>query len=139
MSDTTSSAKQNATFMINLWRNVLLEKELEIIRIIKSHYPDDIQDADIATIHEYITSNLVLEHNKPVITTEKKAKKIKELSLEERCLARCWDVNEPTGKQCSRAAMINKLCKQHSKNLPHGIITEPLTKQLQINYKKYGK
>ena len=142
----TSSEKYNY-----LWKTVISYKMSELLEIVRDRYPTDIKDVDIREIVDNIRKRLILSTSdssgndtdsgdsvKPA--TNSKIRKRKEIPLEERCLARCWVATDVNGKQCSRRKNAESgLCQQHEANLPHGLITDPITKHLKANFQKYGK
>jgi hypothetical protein len=128
-----------------LWKMVISYKMSELLTIIKSRYPDDLKDSDIKEIVDNIRKRMILDKsptekiasNSPLV--ERKSPKRITVPLEERCLARCWVETDINGKQCSRRKNVDSgLCQQHEDNLPHGLITDPITKRLKVNFEKYG-
>ena len=129
-----------------LWKTVISYKMSELLTIIASRYPTDLKDSDIKEIVDNIRKRLKLDKSATdtIVSdsppVERKSPKRTPIPLEERCLARCWVATDVNGKQCSRRKNVESgLCPQHEANLPHGLMTDPLSKQLKANFEKYGK
>lgn len=126
----------------NIWQMVISYKINELLSIIHLRFPQDFSYKDIKIIFNIFKNRIKLKN---IIKCKYKVNKrkqyiIKEILLDNRCMARCWVLDDINGKQCKRHKNVSSnLCHQHEKYLTHGLITEPLTEQLKMNFAKYGK
>ena len=128
-----------------LWKTVVSYKMSELLEIVRDRYPNDLKDEHIKEIVENIRKRLIISAPLAVEAkhppSKKRSRRCAVLPPEERCVARCWVSTDINGKQCSRRYKNSesKLCKNHEANLPHGRITDPITKHLKANFRKNRK
>ena len=141
MSDALAIGTANDIQYENIWRMVVYYKIREILTIIHCRYPTALTNVDLKVVFANYKKRIQLEDiiNKPV-KKHRKPRINKEIDISARCLARCWMATDINGKQCARKKHdVLNVCKSHSKNAPHGLITDPITPQLKVNFEKYGK
>lgn len=142
MSDAASAISTNDSMQYaNIWKMVVYYKISEILTIIHCRYPAALTNADLKVVFANLKKRIQLadiayKHKKK----PRKKREHKKIDIGSRCLARCWLKSDINGKQCSRKKIgDSNVCKSHSINSPHGLITDPITPHMKANFEKYGQ